>query len=131
MSVCMCIHMCICIHVHVCECMHACVCECVSHILHSDTFCMIVFCWYKQSDMMQEDLCAFLCFADRQREEKRLQKQREKEKQREGIDDTWADRFVPEAARHLPQSQPQHQLPPPPPYASGGTMERSVTNACI
>ena len=55
-----------------------------------------------------------------------MQNQREKERQREGVDDTWADRFVTESARRPPQSQPRQQLPPPPPYASGGVMERSV-----
>lgn len=60
-----------------------------------------------------------------------MQKQREKERQREGIDDTWADRFVTDGARRLPQSHPQQQQLPPPPYASGGVMERSVTGSLL
>ena len=45
--------------------------------------------------------------SDRQREEKRLQVAREKEQQRQGVDDTWADRFVTPGARQPPPSQTQ------------------------
>ncbi|KAK7101605.1 coiled-coil domain-containing protein 66-like isoform X2 [Littorina saxatilis] len=62
---------------------------------------------------------------DLQREEKRLQKQREKQKQREGVDDTWADRFVAEGSRQpAPPAQSRSlQQQAPPPYASNNAYD--------
>lgn len=67
--------------------------------------------------------CCSLYFhhADQQREEKRLEKQKELERRRKGIDDTWADRFVHENVHKAHVTPQPPQLPPSTQQASGTT----------